>query len=81
MQIADDAFPNVYACGDVAETGTPNPNARSAGRQGTIAADNVLSAIQGNMPGREYIPNFMDGFIKLTVSKLSRSRAFLAPHP
>ncbi|KAK7753510.1 hypothetical protein SLS62_004585 [Diatrype stigma] len=67
MQIADDEFPNVYACGDVAETGTPNPNARSADRQAAIAADNVLSAIQGKAPSREYIPNFMDGVIKLTL--------------
>ena len=70
MQVADDAFPNVYACGDVAETGTPNPNARSAMRQGLVAACNVLSAIQGETPSLEFVPHFAEGFIKLTVSAL-----------
>lgn len=69
----DDSLPNVYACGDVAETGTQNPNARSANRQGSIVAGNVLAAIQGKAPSREFIPSFVDGVIKLTVSKF-RSR-------
>ncbi|RYP41187.1 hypothetical protein DL767_001191 [Monosporascus sp. MG133] len=76
LQITDDSFPNVYACGDVAETGTQNPNARSAMRQGTIAAENVLLAIQGKAPRYEYIPHFADGAIGLTVG-LQHSVAYL----
>ncbi|RYP56892.1 hypothetical protein DL771_011534 [Monosporascus sp. 5C6A] len=67
LQITDDSFPNVYACGDVAETGTQNPNGRSAMRQGMIVAENVLLAIQGKGPRYEYIPHFADGAISLTV--------------
>ncbi|KAI1246717.1 hypothetical protein MGN70_010596 [Eutypa lata] len=67
LQIVDDSFLNVYACGDVAETGTQNPNARSANRQGSIVAGNVLAAIQGKAPSREFIPSFVDGVIKLTL--------------
>ncbi len=68
MQIADDSLPNVYACGDVAEIGARNPNARSALRQGAVAADNVLAAVHGKTPNRQYIQHFADGIIKLTVS-------------
>ncbi|KAI0535130.1 hypothetical protein GGR58DRAFT_480251 [Xylaria digitata] len=39
LQLADEKFPNVYACGDVADTKTPNPNARSAMRQASIVAE------------------------------------------
>ncbi|RYP42971.1 hypothetical protein DL768_010149 [Monosporascus sp. mg162] len=76
LQIPDDSFPNVYACGDVAETGTRNPNARSAMRQGMIAAENVLLAIQGKAPRYEYIPHFADGAIGLTVG-LQNSVAYV----
>ncbi|RYP68220.1 hypothetical protein DL769_005560 [Monosporascus sp. CRB-8-3] len=76
LQITDDSFPNVYACGDVAETGTQNPNARSAMRQGMIAAENVLLAIQGKAPRYEYIPHFADGAISLTVG-LQHSVAYV----
>lgn len=71
MQVADEALPNVYACGDVAETGTPNPNARSAMRQGLVAAYNIISAIQGKAPSLEFVPHFVEGLIKLTVSPTS----------
>ncbi|RYP07582.1 hypothetical protein DL764_002409 [Monosporascus ibericus] len=67
LQITDESFPNVYACGDVAEAGLPNPNGRSSMRQGMIAAENVLLAIQGKVSRYQYIPHFADGAIALTV--------------
>ena len=70
MQVADEGIPNVYACGDVTETGTSNPNARSAMRQGLVAAYNIVSAIQGKAPSLEFVPHFGEGLIKLTVSPI-----------
>ncbi|KAI1140180.1 FAD/NAD(P)-binding domain-containing protein [Hypoxylon sp. FL0543] len=67
LQIQDDALPNVYACGDVSETNTTHPNSRSAMRQATIVAYNVISATEGKEPKETYVPHWMDGVIKLTL--------------
>ncbi|RWA08573.1 hypothetical protein EKO27_g6540 [Xylaria grammica] len=67
MQIDDESLPNVYVCGDVAETSTPNPNSRSARAQAQVAADNVVLAIDGRKPTREYRPNWLEALIKLTL--------------
>ncbi|KAI3325355.1 FAD/NAD(P)-binding domain-containing protein [Xylariaceae sp. AK1471] len=67
MQIKDDSLPNVYVCGDVAETHTPNPNSRTARGQATIAADNVILAIDGHEPNNKYEPQWLEGLIKLTL--------------
>lgn len=67
LQIADDSLPNIYICGDVADTNTPNPNARSAMRQGTIVADNILRAAAGKPPSYIYENQWADGVIKLTL--------------
>lgn len=67
LQIADDSLPNIYICGDVADTNTPNPNARSAMRQGTIVADNILRAAAGKTPSYVYENQWADGVIKLTL--------------
>lgn len=67
LQIADDSLPNVYACGDVADTNTPNPNARSAMRQATIVAENILLAVAGQTPRHIYDNAWADGAIKLTL--------------
>ncbi|RFU78998.1 apoptosis-inducing factor [Trichoderma arundinaceum] len=72
LQIADDALPNVYTCGDVAETKTPNPNSRSAMRQATVVADNILLAVGGKKPSYIYENFWADGVIKLTLG-LDRS--------
>ncbi|KAL6893027.1 FAD/NAD(P)-binding domain-containing protein [Trichoderma longibrachiatum] len=72
LQIADDSLPNVYACGDVADTNTPNPNARSAMRQATIVAENILLAVAGQTPRHIYDNAWADGAIKLTLG-LDRS--------
>ncbi|KAI1144888.1 hypothetical protein F4825DRAFT_458074 [Nemania diffusa] len=67
LQLADDKLPNVYACGDVADTKTPNPNARSAMRQASIVAENVLSVATGGKPRYTYENSWSDGMIKLTL--------------
>ncbi len=67
LQLADDKFPNIYACGDVADTKTPNPNARSAMRQASIVAENILSVATGGKPQHKYENNWSDGVIKLTL--------------
>ncbi|KAK1750342.1 apoptosis-inducing factor 2 [Echria macrotheca] len=72
LQIADDTLPNVYVCGDVAETHESNPNSRIASRQAQVAADNVVLAVRGKTPKHTYTPKFGDGVIKLTLG-LDRS--------
>ncbi|KAF7535575.1 hypothetical protein G7Z17_g13181 [Cylindrodendrum hubeiense] len=72
LQIDNDNFPNIYACGDVADTKTPNPNGRSAHRQGDVASDNVLLAISGKEPTYVFETSWADGIIKLTLG-LDRS--------
>ncbi|KAL7817152.1 FAD/NAD(P)-binding domain-containing protein [Trichoderma gracile] len=72
LQVADDSLPNVYACGDVADTNTPNPNARSAMRQATVVAENILLAVAGKTPSHVYENLWADGVIKLTLG-LDRS--------
>lgn len=67
LQIADDSLPNIYTCGDVADTNTPNPNSRSAMRQATIVADNILRAVAGKNPSYVYENKWADGVIKLTL--------------
>ncbi|KAI0418190.1 hypothetical protein F5X98DRAFT_363240 [Xylaria grammica] len=67
MQIDDESLPNVYVCGDVAETSTPNPNSRSARAQAQVAADNVVLAVDGRKPTREYRANWLEALIKLTL--------------
>lgn len=71
MQIADDQLSNIYACGDVALTGVPKPNARSAMHQATVVADNVVLAAMGKMPRHKYKPHWADGVIKLTLGLVS----------
>ncbi|TGJ77598.1 hypothetical protein E0Z10_g10673 [Xylaria hypoxylon] len=72
MQIDDGSLPNVYVCGDVAETSTPNPNSRSARAQAAVASDNVILAIDGCKPANKYKPNWLEALIKLTLG-LDRS--------
>ncbi|KAK5995481.1 Fe-regulated protein 8 [Cladobotryum mycophilum] len=76
LQIDDDALPKVYTCGDVADTQTPNPNSRSAMRQASIVADNILLAAAGKAPRYKYENLWADGVIKLTLG-LDRSTTHL----
>ncbi|KAI6780787.1 uncharacterized protein J7T54_001095 [Emericellopsis cladophorae] len=73
LSIKDESFSDrVYICGDVADTQTPNPNARSAMLQGSVVADNILLAIKGRKPRHVYKNHWLQGFIKLTLG-LDRS--------
>ncbi|KAK5655207.1 hypothetical protein OQA88_6106 [Cercophora sp. LCS_1] len=67
LQIADDTLPNVYVCGDVAETFESNPNSRTASRQARVVADNVVLAARGKNPKNTYASRWGDGVIKLTL--------------
>ncbi|KAK7432316.1 hypothetical protein QQZ08_001263 [Neonectria magnoliae] len=67
LQLDNDNLPNIYACGDVADTKTPNPNGRAASRQADVAADNVLLAVRGKSPTYLFENNWADGIIKLTL--------------
>jgi NADH dehydrogenase FAD-containing subunit len=67
LQIADDSLQNVYACGDVADTKTPNTNAFIATRQAGIVADNILLAIEGKAAQHKYEHMWIDNSIKLTL--------------
>jgi NADH dehydrogenase FAD-containing subunit len=68
LQVADDRFPNIYVCGDVADTKVPTPNARAAARQAAVACDNILAAMRGQEPTFVYEYSWpIDSFIKLTL--------------
>ncbi|GME48460.1 uncharacterized protein LTHEOB_5583 [Neofusicoccum parvum] len=67
MQIVDESFPNIYAAGDVAETGTKRANARTSMSQARIAVDNILLAIKGQSPRYQYKPLWQEGSILLTL--------------
>ncbi|KAK0634303.1 hypothetical protein B0T17DRAFT_484583 [Bombardia bombarda] len=71
LQIDDDSLPNVYICGDVADTDAPNPNSRIAARQAEIAADNVVLAAKGKKPSNTYKTQWGYGVIKLTLGFVS----------
>lgn len=73
LQIDDPSLPNIYACGDVAQTGVRNPNARAAMKQAQYVADNVVLAVQGREPSKLYTPSWADGVIKLTLGLVSFS--------
>jgi apoptosis-inducing factor 2 len=69
LQIQDDEYPNVFAFGDVANTGGAK-QARAAYMQSEIVLLNILTLIEGKDNLRLYKPNvlFEDG-IKLTLGK------------
>ncbi|KAK7992787.1 hypothetical protein PG996_012186 [Apiospora saccharicola] len=67
LQIQDEKLPNVYVCGDVAEVGIDNPNARSAMRQGMVVGLNIVRAATGGSPTKTYKPFWGEGVIKLTL--------------
>ncbi|KAL2210974.1 FAD/NAD(P)-binding domain-containing protein [Sarocladium strictum] len=77
LQVADDRFPNIYVCGDVADTKVPTPNARAAARQAAVACDNILAAMRGQEPTFIYEYSWpIDSFIKLTLG-LHRSTTYM----
>jgi hypothetical protein len=71
LQVDGESLPNVFACGDVADTGIRNPNGRSAFKQAMIVADNIGLAIDGKQPDVAYEPHWADAIIKLTLGLVS----------
>jgi apoptosis-inducing factor 2 len=71
LEIDDVSLPNVFVCGDVADTKDVNPNSRVAARQAEISADNVVLAVKGKKPSYTYEPAWGDGVIKLTLGLVS----------
>ncbi len=67
MQIMDDSLPNVYAIGDVTESGVTSPNGRLAAVQGMVAASNILQAMRGEEPRNVFTPHWALQFILLTL--------------
>ncbi|KAK7932457.1 hypothetical protein PG985_003169 [Apiospora marii] len=67
LQIQDAELSNVYVCGDVADVGINNPNARSATRQAMVVGLNVVRAATGGSPTKTYKPFWGEGVIKLTL--------------
>lgn len=71
LQIADDAFPNVFAAGDVAATDSRNPNARSAMMQAAVVAENILLLLAGKAASKVYRPFWGEDVIVLTLGVVS----------
>ncbi|EJT69177.1 hypothetical protein GGTG_13286 [Gaeumannomyces tritici R3-111a-1] len=67
LQIGDESLPNIYACGDVADTGMKNPNGRAAMMQGMVVGYNIGLAISGEEPSVMYDAHWADAMIKLTL--------------
>ena len=72
LQIADpdDAFPHIFALGDVAETGGPRM-ARAGQFQAEIVLANIIALINERNPSTVYKPRLdFEGAIKLTLGKV-----------
>lgn len=67
LQVADESLPQIYACGDVADTQVPTPNGRSAIAQANVVADNIIAATWGRVPSYKFLPHWVDAAIKLTL--------------
>ncbi|RDB15801.1 Apoptosis-inducing factor 2 [Hypsizygus marmoreus] len=70
LQLADDAFPHIFALGDVANTGGVKM-ARAGMAQAEVARRNIVRLIKG-VEGRRlerYKPNWVEGALKLSLGK------------
>jgi apoptosis-inducing factor 2 len=79
LQLLNDSFSNIYACGDVVGAGTRNPNARQAMRQAMVVADNVVLETRGEEPKHIYKPVWADGVIKLTLGLVCGVSSYFLP--
>ncbi|KAH8895839.1 FAD/NAD(P)-binding domain-containing protein [Thozetella sp. PMI_491] len=69
LQVTDPAFPQVFALGDVAETGGAKM-ARAALIQADVVSSNINSRVRGTEPNAIYHPQLMvEGALKLTLGK------------
>ncbi|KAH7409393.1 oxidoreductase [Cadophora sp. MPI-SDFR-AT-0126] len=63
------AFTNIFALGDVAETGGPK-FARAGGAQAEIVRGNIVALIQGKGKSLvDYVPSALEGSLKLSLGK------------
>jgi NADH dehydrogenase FAD-containing subunit len=63
---------NIFALGDVAETGGPKM-ARAGYLQAEVVCSNIIAMINGEEPPQKYRPIAMEGSTKLTLGKVSLS--------
>ncbi|KAJ5533676.1 hypothetical protein N7494_010228 [Penicillium frequentans] len=77
LQVLDDAFPQIYAAGDVIEAG-PIKNARSAVQQAQVVADNIICNIRGQRQ-IEYRQQWWEGTTKLTLGT-AKSVVYITDH-
>lgn len=75
MQLLDERYPNVFAVGDIADTGARKA-ARWGAAQGAVVAKNIKALIEGKQPTEEYRPQ--PSGIHLTLG-LRRSIKFFNP--
>lgn len=76
LQVEDSSMPNIFAIGDIADTGAPKMG-RAAALQGMVAAKNVMRLIQ-RKPLEWYIPGIIDQSIDLTLDLVSKTASMKA---
>lgn len=74
MQVDDDAFPYIFAAGDVIESNGIK-NARAAFEQAQVVAENICRSILGKSL-IEYKSEWWEGTTKITLGIVSASRPF-----
>ncbi|KAG4429921.1 hypothetical protein IFR05_014599 [Cadophora sp. M221] len=65
---ADTTIKNIFALGDVAETGGPK-FARAGGAQAEIVRENIVALIKGKKELSDYVPSALEGSLKLSLGK------------
>lgn len=70
LQLANDAYSNIFALGDVAETGAPKM-ARAGMMQAEIVSANIVAMIHGRKLN-QYMPNAIEGLLKLSLGLVSQ---------
>ncbi|WYZ42177.1 hypothetical protein EsH8_V_001072 [Colletotrichum jinshuiense] len=65
LQLDDDAHPNIFALGDIAEVNGPKMG-RTAMAQAEHVSENMVAMIKGALPS-EYKPKVIDGLLKLSL--------------
>lgn len=68
LQVADNAYPNIFAAGDVADTGDLKM-AYKASLHGPIIAKNIVSLIKGQNPVSVYRPSTGSEMMTLPLGK------------
>lgn len=72
MQILDDKYPNLFAVGDIADTGAQKA-ARPGAAQAAVVAKNIQSLIEGKVPENKF--TWGASGIHLTLGLVSQATA------